>query len=150
MNFCHRFSKKKSSNIKFHGNQFSGSRVVPSARTDMPQLMVTFRNFANARKLLLGTRKLNSGNGNVREWSEPAEVPDERRGPKLRTECWSNCIAVKWCQVNVEHEWQVGKRSILNPVALCPSQTSWDGTQSPQWEARDIAELFSPPSKPSH
>jgi hypothetical protein len=50
----------KHSNIKFHENPFSGSRVVPCRRTDgrvggrtdrrthMAKLIVTFRNFANA------------------------------------------------------------------------------------------------------
>jgi hypothetical protein len=35
-------------NIKFHGNPTSGSRVVPCGRTDMTKLIVAFRNFANA------------------------------------------------------------------------------------------------------
>jgi hypothetical protein len=44
INFPSRFSK----NIKFHENQFSGSRVVPYRQTDrlMTQLIVTFRSFA--------------------------------------------------------------------------------------------------------
>ena len=42
--------KKKSSNIKFHQNPSSGSRVVPCGRTDMTKLRVAFRNFSNAPK----------------------------------------------------------------------------------------------------
>jgi len=45
------FSRKifdKSSNIKFHENPSSGSRVVPRRQTDMTKLIVVFRNFANA------------------------------------------------------------------------------------------------------
>jgi hypothetical protein len=51
LNFLDRFSKKFS-NIKFHGNLSSGSRVVPCGRTDgqMTKLIVVFRNFANAPK----------------------------------------------------------------------------------------------------
>jgi hypothetical protein len=41
---------EKSSNIKFHENPSSGSRVVPCERTDMTKLIVAFRNFANAPK----------------------------------------------------------------------------------------------------
>ena len=49
---------EKSSNIKFHENPSSGSRVVPcgqtdrrtDGRTDMTKLIVVFRNFANAPK----------------------------------------------------------------------------------------------------
>ena len=45
---------EKSSNIKFHENPPSGSRVVPcwctDVQTDMTKLTVTFRNFANAPK----------------------------------------------------------------------------------------------------
>ena len=41
---------EKSSNIKFHENPSSGSRVVPCRRTDMTKLIVAFRNFANAPK----------------------------------------------------------------------------------------------------
>jgi hypothetical protein len=56
--FCHilmklEFSRhvlEKYSNIKFYGNPSSGSRVVPCGRTDMPKLIVAFRNFANAPK----------------------------------------------------------------------------------------------------
>jgi len=43
---------EKSSNIKFHENLSSGSRVVPCGRTDrrtdMAKLIVAFRNFAKA------------------------------------------------------------------------------------------------------
>jgi len=45
---------EQSSNIKFHENLFSGSRVVPwgrtDRRTDMTKLIVAFRNIANAPK----------------------------------------------------------------------------------------------------
>ena len=39
---------EKYSNIKFHENPSSGSRVIPSGRTDMTKLTVAFCNFANA------------------------------------------------------------------------------------------------------
>jgi len=45
------FSRKifeKYSNIKFHENPFSGSRVVPYGRTHMTKLTAAFHNFANA------------------------------------------------------------------------------------------------------
>jgi len=38
------------SNIKFHENPFSGSRVVLSGRTDMTKLIVALRDFVNAPK----------------------------------------------------------------------------------------------------
>jgi hypothetical protein len=41
---------EKSSNIKFHDNPCSGSRVVPCRRTDMTRLIVAFRNFVIAPK----------------------------------------------------------------------------------------------------
>jgi hypothetical protein len=41
---------EKSSNIKFHENLSSGSRVDPYGRTDMTKLIVAFRNFAEAPK----------------------------------------------------------------------------------------------------
>jgi len=45
---------KKYSNIKFHTNSSSRSRVVPcggtAAQTDVTKLIVAFRNFANACK----------------------------------------------------------------------------------------------------
>ena len=41
---------EKVSNIKFHQNPSSGSRVVPCGRTDMTKLIVAFRNFANVPK----------------------------------------------------------------------------------------------------
>jgi hypothetical protein len=47
--FFDRFSKKKS-NVKFHENSSSESRVVPCGRTDMMKLIVAFRNFGNASK----------------------------------------------------------------------------------------------------
>jgi hypothetical protein len=39
---------EKSSNIKFYENPSIWGRVVPCRRTDMTQLIVTFRSFANA------------------------------------------------------------------------------------------------------
>jgi hypothetical protein len=39
--------KKKFSNIKFHENPSSRNRVVPPGRTDMTQLVLVLRNFAN-------------------------------------------------------------------------------------------------------
>jgi hypothetical protein len=42
--------RKNFSNIKCHENSSSGSRVVPWRRTDKTQLMVDYRNFANAPK----------------------------------------------------------------------------------------------------
>jgi len=53
LNFLDIFSKK-CTNIKFHENPSSGSRVVPCGRTDrrkdMTKLIVAFRNFTNAPK----------------------------------------------------------------------------------------------------
>jgi hypothetical protein len=50
---------EKSSNIKFYQNPASSIRVVPCGqtgrRTDMTQLIVAFRNFANATKKITGT-----------------------------------------------------------------------------------------------
>ena len=46
---------EKSSNIKFHENPFSESRVVPCWRTEMTKLIVALRNFANAPKKGKGT-----------------------------------------------------------------------------------------------
>ena len=42
--------KKKSSDVNFHQNPSSGSRVVPCGQTDMTKLTVAFRSFANAPK----------------------------------------------------------------------------------------------------
>jgi len=42
------FFFEKCSNIKFHENSSSGSRVIPCGRTDMTKLKVAFRNFSNA------------------------------------------------------------------------------------------------------
>jgi hypothetical protein len=39
---------EKSSNIGFHENSSSGSRVVPCGLSDMMRLIVVFRNSANA------------------------------------------------------------------------------------------------------
>ena len=47
---CSRQIFEKVSNIKFHQNPCSGSRVHPSGQTDMTKLIVAFRNFANAPK----------------------------------------------------------------------------------------------------
>ena len=44
---------RKSSYIKFHQNPSSGSRVVPCGQTDMTNLIVVFRNFANEPKNVL-------------------------------------------------------------------------------------------------
>jgi hypothetical protein len=41
---------EKVSNIKFHQNPSSGSRVVPHGETDMTKLTVAFCNFASAPK----------------------------------------------------------------------------------------------------
>jgi len=41
---------EKYSNIKFHENSFSGSRVAALGQTDMTKLLVTLRNAANAPK----------------------------------------------------------------------------------------------------
>jgi hypothetical protein len=41
---------EKVSNIKFHDNPSSGSRVVPCGQTDMMKLIVAFRNFVKAPK----------------------------------------------------------------------------------------------------
>jgi len=41
---------EKYSNIKFHENMSSRSRIVSCGQTDMTKLMVAFRNFANAPK----------------------------------------------------------------------------------------------------
>ena len=43
----HVFGGKKS-NIRFHENPSSGSRVVPHGWTDMTKLIVAFRGVANA------------------------------------------------------------------------------------------------------
>jgi hypothetical protein len=45
-----RQSSKKSSNIKFHQNLSIGSRVGPYGQTDVSDLIVALRNFANASK----------------------------------------------------------------------------------------------------
>jgi len=37
-------------NIKFHENPSSGSRIVPCGRTDMMKLIIAFRSLANAPK----------------------------------------------------------------------------------------------------
>ena len=41
---------EETSNIKFHKNPSSGSRVVPCGRTDITKLTIAFHNFANAQK----------------------------------------------------------------------------------------------------
>jgi len=47
--YSDKFSKNFS-NISFHENMSSKSRVVPCGRTDMTKLLVVFRNFQNAPK----------------------------------------------------------------------------------------------------
>jgi len=42
---------RKKSNIKFHENPSSGSRVVPCGRMDMTKLIVAFCNFAKTPKM---------------------------------------------------------------------------------------------------
>jgi len=42
--------QKKLSNITFHENTSSGSRVVPCGQTDMTKLIVALHSFANAFK----------------------------------------------------------------------------------------------------
>jgi hypothetical protein len=42
---------EKFSNVKFHENPSSGSRVVPCVQTDMTKLVAAFRDFANAPKI---------------------------------------------------------------------------------------------------
>jgi len=44
---------EKYSNIKFHENLSSGSRVVPCRRMEMTKLIATFSNFANVPKKLI-------------------------------------------------------------------------------------------------
>jgi len=50
---------EKDSNIKFHENPSSGSRVVPCGQTDIMKLTVAFRNFANASKYAYATFQYN-------------------------------------------------------------------------------------------
>jgi hypothetical protein len=47
---------EKVSNVKFHQNPSSGSRVVPCEQKDMTKLIVVFRNIANAPKNQLERR----------------------------------------------------------------------------------------------
>jgi hypothetical protein len=52
-----KFSRRifeKYSNIKFHENPYSGSRVVQCGQTDMTKLIVAFRNFSKAPKNCCG------------------------------------------------------------------------------------------------
>jgi len=59
--FSRLISKNISANIKFHENLSSRSRVVPTGRTDMTQLIVAFHNFANwPRKRYVYVLKLTS------------------------------------------------------------------------------------------
>jgi len=44
---------EKYSDVKYHDNPSSGSRIVPSEQTDMTKPIADFRNFANALKILL-------------------------------------------------------------------------------------------------
>jgi len=48
LEFSRQNLKKKYSNVKCHESPFIGTRVVPCGRTDITQLILTFRNFANA------------------------------------------------------------------------------------------------------
>jgi hypothetical protein len=50
LNFLDRFSKKKSSNIKFNQNPFSDSRVVPCGQTDTKKLLFAIQIYVNAPK----------------------------------------------------------------------------------------------------
>jgi len=50
LNFLHRFSKK-CSNVNFHENPSSGSRVVPCGQTDVTKQTVAFHNFVNMPKI---------------------------------------------------------------------------------------------------
>jgi hypothetical protein len=62
-------SLEKCSNVKFHKNPSSGSRVVPCRQTDgrtdrqrdVAKLIVVFRNFANKPKMTLLGRNFCSG-----------------------------------------------------------------------------------------
>jgi len=68
---------RKSSNIKFHENPSSWSRVVPCGRTDrrtdMTKPIVAFRNFANAPKTCLCVkRRLICQSGN--NWTGSGET----------------------------------------------------------------------------
>jgi hypothetical protein len=61
---------KKSSNIQFHQNPSSGSRVVPCRQTDgwtdMTKRIVAFRNSANAPKSIVCKKMLlGCGLGNI-------------------------------------------------------------------------------------
>jgi hypothetical protein len=49
---------EKYPNIKFHENPSSGSRVVWYGQTDMTKLMVAFRSFANAPKIVTKDKNL--------------------------------------------------------------------------------------------
>ena len=50
LEFSRQFLKKKHSNIKFHENPSSESRVVPSGQMDITKLIADFCNFAKAPK----------------------------------------------------------------------------------------------------
>jgi hypothetical protein len=54
--FSRHIFEKKSSNIKFHQNVYSGSQVVPCGQTDMTKLIVTTRNFESAPETDSGQR----------------------------------------------------------------------------------------------
>jgi hypothetical protein len=56
--FSRQIFQKKVSNIKFHQNPSSGSRVVPRGQTNKTKLIVAFRNFANAPKNLETAQRL--------------------------------------------------------------------------------------------
>ena len=56
---------EKSSNIKFHENSSSGSRVVPCGRTDMTKLTVAFRNFLDAPKKVSNRLRIENSTINI-------------------------------------------------------------------------------------
>ena len=56
---------EKYSNIKFHKNPSSGSRVVPYGRTNMTKIIVAFRNFVNAPKNVFSSNRNGLCEGNI-------------------------------------------------------------------------------------
>jgi hypothetical protein len=62
-------TSKKSSNIKFNENQSSGSGV-PCGRTNVTKLIASFRNFANATKIIRNCFCVTFGtNGRLQKWN---------------------------------------------------------------------------------
>ena len=57
LEFSRQISEKKNTRIEFHENTSTESRVVPCGRmdrqTDMTKLLVAFRNFVNAPKIVM-------------------------------------------------------------------------------------------------